>query len=160
MRAAPLAERFERHYIPEPNSGCWLWTATGDRDGYGFIAADRSRKMLGAHRVSYELHHGTIPDGMLVCHKCDVPGCVNPDHLFLGTNKDNSDDRDRKGRNVAYAGVDHGEAKLTDAAVRDIMTKRLPMREFAKLYDVSVGSVSKVWTGRNWNHITGLPKRI
>lgn len=95
----PLDQRFWRDVMPEPNSGCWIWIGSTKPNGYGHIS-DRSngRKSIYAHRVSWELHHGVIPDGMIVCHKCDFPQCVNPDHLFLGSHADNMRDCSRKGR--------------------------------------------------------------
>jgi hypothetical protein len=79
----PINERFDSKWEPCPESGCWLWTAALLKDGYGGFKVER--KMLRAHRFAWERKHGPIPKGMVVCHKCDVPGCVNPDHLFLGT---------------------------------------------------------------------------
>ena len=87
--------RFESKYIPEPNSGCWLWTGSLVGWGYGRFA---SKHRTNAHRMSYMIYCEPIPDNMLVCHKCDVPSCVNPDHLFLGTTIDNINDKVRKGR--------------------------------------------------------------
>lgn len=97
MSKRTLQERFDDMYCPEPNSGCWLWTASV-RHRYGSIRTS-STKCSSAHRVSWELHHGPIPEGICVLHRCDTPTCVNPDHLFLGTQLDNIKDRDQKGRN-------------------------------------------------------------
>lgn len=88
---------FHELYTKEPMSGCWLWTGSFFANGYGRF------KEIGvtgqkAHRRSYEIHKGKIPEGMYVCHSCDNPPCVNPDHLWLGTNSDNMKDMVRKGR--------------------------------------------------------------
>lgn len=94
-----LRDRFEEKYIPEPNSGCWLWVGATNGGRYGKITAhDPPRTSLLAHRVAYELYRGPIPAGMLVCHKCDNIICVNPDHLFLGDTSDNARDAVAKGR--------------------------------------------------------------
>ena len=91
-----LRERFESSYIAVPEAGCWLWEKGVGSTGYGHIFYQG--KMLKAHRVSWELHRGLILKDMCVLHKCDVPSCVNPDHLFLGTHKDNKRDSMKKGR--------------------------------------------------------------
>src|ERR1700728_2715027 len=105
-RASTLLERFEFYAMPEPNTGCWLWAGAVDSDGYGAICVGPdvkkergyATKIRKAHRISYELFRGPIPDGLGVLHRCDMPCCVNPDHFFLGTNTDNVRDMIAKGR--------------------------------------------------------------
>ncbi|TXH09407.1 MAG: HNH endonuclease [Spirochaetes bacterium] len=90
-----LKEKFFRSVNPTDIEECWLWTGRTDKHGYGTISEGRNYR---AHRVSYVIHFGKIDNGLLVCHHCDNPSCVNPLHLFLGTIKDNNRDRDNKGR--------------------------------------------------------------
>lgn len=98
----PLAERFMDKVSPEPNSGCWLWTGFYQEFGYGRMgvgyAVEGTRGTAMAHRLSYEIFVGPIPDGICVLHRCDVPECVNPEHLWLGTHSDNVNDKVAKGR--------------------------------------------------------------
>jgi len=91
-------EEFFNQTIPEPNSGCWFWMKSTARDGYGLVSIGHGKRVI-AHRFSWELHNGQpIPDKMLVCHRCDIPNCVNPDHLFLGDHSDNFVDAVKKSR--------------------------------------------------------------
>lgn len=91
-------QRFNERWTPEPNTGCWLWTGGTIGFGYGCFVLDAADKARTAHRASYVLHVGEIPSGMEVCHACDVPQCVNPSHLFLGSHADNMADCSAKGR--------------------------------------------------------------
>lgn len=92
-----MKSRFETFVSPEPNSGCWLWMGAANADGYGHFGIARS-KPDKAHRVAYRLYRGPIPTGMIVRHKCDMPCCVNPEHLIVGTHQQNMDDRAARGR--------------------------------------------------------------
>ena len=120
--------------------------AAVDRQGYGTIRV--GDKKCRAHRISYELHIGQIPEDLFVCHTCDVPGCVNPDHLWLGTNDDNMVDMTVKGRRVR--GVSHGRAKLTEDQVRAIRADLRVLRLIAKDYSVSLGQIGRIRRRRQW----------
>lgn len=117
----PLEERFhEKYEIVEPG-GCWVWMAGTSSTGYGLVHT--GSRMERAHRMSWELHNGPIPEGKgyhgtCVLHRCDVPSCVNPNHLFLGSQAENMADMNAKGR--VSRGEAHGHAKLTETDVLDI----------------------------------------
>jgi hypothetical protein len=122
---------FAKHVSPEPNSGCWLWTAYVTSKGYGVTAiAGRTAR---AHRVAWESVNGAIPEGMCVCHRCDNPGCVNPEHLFLGTTQENTSDRDQKGRQAK--GSRNAMARLSPDIVRSIRQQAaegVPVKRIAR----------------------------
>ncbi len=141
----------EENVTPDPNTGCWLWERMVDRNGYGRLW-HKGKPMQFAHRVSYENYRGEIPSGLCVCHKCDTPGCVNPDHLFLGTRSDNMADRQRKGRQPA--GEKNGRARLTIVQVKEIK-ERLFLGEkklrLAKEYNVGERTIRDIASGKNWS---------
>jgi len=143
----PAVDRFWQKVIPEPNSGCWLWTADTDLWGYGRFRGPDKYTKVRAHRFSYELHKGPIGD-KLVCHSCDTPACVNPDHLFLGTVADNVADKVRKNRQCA--GIRNTNAKLTEAQVREIRASVGPERVIAKKYGVDGAVIGKIRRGQIW----------
>lgn len=153
-----LQERFEDKYIPDPNSGCWHWTAYCNAGGYGVLGSDKVRKKtILAHRVSWTLHYGDIPDGMKVCHTCDVPSCVNPDHLFLGTQAENIDDMAKKGRRASFKGVNNTNVTLNEIQVRVIRRllgfKKQTQQEIGDMFGVNQAAISKINRGLAWGHI-------
>lgn len=154
-----MARKFEDRYSRGP--GCWEWQDARTSAGYGELMVQG--RMWTAHRYSWVLVHGPIPDGLFVCHRCDNRRCVRPDHLFLGTASDNLRDAAAKGRNVAQAhperlarGEAQGSSKLTVAAVLDIRRRRAAgelLRTIAADYGVLPGTVSGVALRRSWAHV-------
>lgn len=134
--------------------GCWLWSGRTKSGGYGVIASvrygNRSRAIL-AHRASWFVYKGSIPDGLLVLHKCDVPACVNPDHLFLGTQRNNLDDMTEKGRRTVGERV--GREVLTEDIVREIRQSSARGIDLAARYGVSGSLISQVKNRRLWAHV-------
>lgn len=152
-------ERLMRHVYMEPMSGCWLWTgAVTSNKGYAWMSYNGTQ--TNAHRVSWIEHRGPIPDGMHVLHRCDVRCCVNPDHLFIGTNYDNVLDKMKKGRAVTKnpaRGERHWRAKLRNAditAIRDeYTTKRTSQYVLASRYGVTQTVISDIVRGKGWAHV-------
>jgi len=143
-----LRDRFEdQYYIPATKSGCWLWTGCLANNGYGNIKDNYKTKQ--AHRVSWELHYGEIPDGLCVCHRCDIRNCVNPKHLFLGTPKDNVLDAVSKGRHPH--GETHNKAKLTCKTSEEIRNSNKDYKYLAKKYGVHFSTIFRVRKGETWN---------
>lgn len=148
-------ERIERQSMPEPNSGCWIWLGS-TRNGYGRLTigsrTDGTRKSISAHRLSFEAHNGPIPDGLYVCHKCDTPACVNPDHLFLGTHMDNVADRERKGRNYPppiSRGNSHPSAKVPDSVIAAIRASDQSSAVEARKYGLNDSYIRQIRRGEH-----------
>lgn len=145
-------ERFTSKTLVDPATGCWEWQGFIQPHGYGtFWWNGRSR---AAHRASWEIYHGSIPEGMLVLHRCDNPPCVNPDHLFLGTNKDNSEDMVAKGRST------HGSkqwcSKLDEETVASLRSRFLAGESAASLareLGLHRSTVARAVTARRWRRV-------
>jgi len=149
----PLKERIERNCTPEALSGCWLWTSCLDSDGYGYLhnRTQDGAKNLKAHRVSYQEFIGPIPAGLYVCHSCDVPSCVNPAHLWLGTHEENQKDRTRKGR--TSKGAAHYNAILDEATVLKIRAATGNLREIGEQFGLRKTHVHEVRSSKTWKHV-------
>lgn len=150
----PLEERFWGKV--QKTSDCWEWTGNKTRKGYGLFSTlpKPERGIRCAHVVSYELAGGLIPDGMLVCHHCDNPRCVRPEHLFLGTPADNSRDMVNKGRSAK--GSRHSQAKLDESKVQEIRRLRgtgMHQKVIAEKFGVARTLVSRIVNRRIWTHI-------
>lgn len=153
-RGAPLIERFWGfvRMWSLTNPGCFEWAGYLQTDGYGtFYPGDKASSL--AHRTSWEIHNGPIPEGLFVLHKCDNPKCVNPDHLFLGSQQENVDDMIRKGRKVydaAPQGERHGGSKLRTVDVVSIRTSDLPDGVLAKAYGVARTTINRIKSRALW----------
>lgn len=148
-----LLERFHEKWTLSSN-GCWEWTGATMGYGYGFIKIPKTRKQIGAHRLSYLIHYGELPIGYSVCHVCDNPLCVKPSHLFLGKAKDNLSDMKTKDRHLK--GSKNAQSKLTESQVRHIFTlhdQGLSQGKIAKSYGVSQSTVHKILNGQRWEHV-------
>lgn len=141
--AEPIADRFHRKYVVDPVTGCWNWTASLFKNGYGQIAIGKDKSMQ-AHRVSWQLHRGEIPVGMDVCHTCDNRACVNPNHLFLGSRHDNMMDAAKKGRMPV---------KLNPDIIREIRGSHQLGTHLAEKFGVCPSTIAKIRKGRIWQHI-------
>ncbi len=151
-----LAEKFWR--LVSKSDGCWLWMGHKCRPvqgkypaPYGLLSTGPNTKVL-AHRLSWELHHGPIPKGVWVLHKCDNHPCVNPEHLFLGTPADNSADMVAKGR--VRRGERHYMAKLTEDDVRSIRQSVWSTKDLSARHGVSEQQIKRIRRGGDWRHVS------
>lgn len=156
-RSGTLEGRF-RQGVPDTvgPDDCWEWTRFRDKAGYGRIKY--LGKIYGAHRVSYTVHYGVaIPHGLVVRHSCDNPPCVNPSHLVLGTDQDNVDDMNRRGRQAIQRGERNGRAKVTEGDVREIRSlysAGASRKEISDKFGISGPTVYNIVHKRTWKHIT------
>lgn len=169
------------HYTPkimrhfwskvDTSGDCWTWQRYRCRKGYGIVRIEG--QLQKAHRVAWMMTRGPIPDGMQICHHCDNPPCVRPDHLFLGSQSDNSKDMGSKGRHwlqkqperslfvrqptIKPRGTQNRHAKLTDEQVREIRKvhteKRVSRRQIARMFNVSETTVRRVVNRELWKHV-------
>lgn len=148
-----LYNRFLAKIAVDPVTNCWNWTASTQR-GYGQIKIPRTRRQIGAHRLSYQRNVGAIPKGMMVLHHCDNRVCCNPHHLFLGTAKDNATDMANKGRHLY--GERNTQHKLIEADVNRIFDLRaagLSQSHIAAVIGVGQMTVCRILNGLRWRHV-------
>ncbi len=154
----PLCARLERGSMPEPNSGCWLWLESVNRHGYGRFRWEGRNQL--AHRLSFAAANGQIPSRMVVRHKCDNPGCINPAHLMIGTQADNCHDMRARGRSSdgrprpSVRGEGNGHAKHSEETMLAVRDASGTYADIAKRFGVSKSSVGYVKRGIQWGHLS------
>lgn len=172
LRNAEARTRFWSYVDKNAGTDCWLWRGDRSKFGYGrfLFLGERTQ----AHRYAYELAHGPISEGLVLCHKCDVPECVNPEHMFVGTQKDNIQDCVRKGRwpvgqahwcsrkpELVKRGERAGNSKLSEAQVTEIYRlccSGSSYSEVAALLGINRATAVQIHKGKTWNHVTGAPR--
>lgn len=150
-RGKSRIERFEERYIPEPNSGCWLWLGPmNPSNGYGRFYLNE-KEVVYAHNFSFKHHKGKIPKGLMLRHTCDIKLCVNPDHVILGTAKQNSQDAVERGQH--RSGTRHGMCKLSEIEVIDIFVSEESIAEIAEHFAVSRMHVQRIKEKKVWKEL-------
>ena len=144
-------EKFRARVSPPNAAGCCLWVGS-IRHSYGIFYINE-RHVL-AHRIAWELANGLIPDGLNVLHRCDTPACVNPEHLFIGTNAENIADKVAKGRQAFQRGSTRGMARLTEAEAVEIFLASGTPKTIGERYGISKGHVTNIKGRKSWAHAT------
>ena len=150
---APVKDRFMRSFKINEITGCWDWLNALDAYGYGGFSWNEHPK---AHRAAWTLFHGPIPDGLHVLHTCDNRKCVNPEHLWIGTNADNMRDKQEKGRFVLgkrYSGEENYASKLKTIDAVFIFNSSHSYTHLAKMFNVSKTAIASIKKKRSWKHI-------
>lgn len=153
MKRVPIESRFWAKV--DKTASCWLWTGATSR-GYGSLA-DGNGSAIRAHRMSWVMANGPIPEGMHVLHRCDTPPCVNPDHLFLGTDATNVADRVAKGRSARLSGSAHPRARLSPRDVDGIRAARedgASLAVIGRRFGVSKQHIARITSGASWSKVT------
>lgn len=151
-----IISRFLSSFDVNSKSGCWEWTGTLTHEGYPLLRGQGENKL--AHRFSYRFYIADFPIKLFVCHHCDNPKCVNPDHLFLGTVVENNKDRSMKGRSARYLGDDHKGSKLSSKQVLELrnyatQANRPRTKDLIAKYGVSKTTITEIIAGRRWTHL-------
>jgi len=144
-------ERFWRKVERKNEKNCWEWMSYKFKKGYGGFQIKTEN--LPAHRVAWVIAYGQIPDNLCVCHQCDNPSCVNPNHLFLGTYEDNNQDRVRKGRSARVVGENNPAAKLNKLQVIEIRYLRklgFSQKYIARIFNVGKSTIGRIDRGTHW----------
>lgn len=150
----PLVPRLLSNIV-KTNNGCWIWQGSKTKDGYGVMGI--GRKQFRVHRVAFDVFKGRGAEGSFVCHSCDTPLCINPDHLFLGTPKDNTQDMIVKGRRTTLSGNDHPNIKITTEQhpkIRELREQHgMTLKMIAQQFGVTFQTISRICLEGN-NHGT------
>jgi hypothetical protein len=149
-----LRNSFEK-YVIRNEEGCWSWKGTPSKK-YGSLQYGGKYKTISAHRASWLIHYGEIPEGMFICHYCDNPRCSRPDHLFLGTPTDNVHDMHRKGRAIITRGEDSFHSILTTdqvTEIKELLKTSLTMTAIAKIFNVHIVTIHDIKYKKTWAHL-------
>jgi hypothetical protein len=149
----PLIDRFFRYVGRKTGTGCIPWVGPMTA-GRGYLGKGRAGQgSVFAHRVAYEFAFGPIPDGLVVCHRCDNPACVNPSHMFLGTQSDNMADMNAKGRHARGEGSG-GKLSASDIpAIRAALAAGEAQESVGRRFGITQSAVSRIKLGKNWRHV-------